>query len=398
MLIVKKYGGTSVATPEKILDIAKHLKKLSEEGHKLIIIISAMGDTTDDLVDLSRRITHTPIQREMDMLLSAGERISMALMSMALNSLGCSAISFTGSQSGVLTDGSHNSARIIDIRPFRVEEELKKGRIVIIAGFQGVNPQTKEITTLGRGGSDTTAVAMAAQFKADRCDILTDVRGIYTIDPRISGVVPKHLEKLDYAMTMEMAYWGARVLHYRSVELAERAQVPVLVHLSSEEGSGSLIETMEATHIQAVNYNAQLAVLKFGKGFDLKISLEAIEAGLTHGKLSVPQIIYERGTENGREIFITAPPEHFDSILASVSEWCKHHKKTPPTLETHLATVTLSGRGLVNSKALFEASSTLSKNAIETEALITTPLSITYVVASSQVQNAAQLLHKQFVG
>jgi aspartate kinase len=398
MLIVKKYGGSSVSTPEKILEIAKHLKNLSEEGHRLVVIVSAMGDTTDDLVDLSRRITHTPIQREMDMLLSAGERISMSLMSMALNSLGCEAISFTGSQSGVLTDGSHNSARIMDIRPFRVDEELKKGRIVIIAGFQGVNPQTKEITTLGRGGSDTTAVAMAAHFKADRCDILTDVRGVFSIDPRIPGVVPKHLAKLDYDTTMEMAYWGARVLHYRSVELAERAQVPLLVHLSSEEGSGSLIESMEETNIQAVNYNTQLAVLKFGKGFDLKTSLEALEAGLSHGKLSVPQIIYERGTTEGREVFISAPSELFESIHSSVSEWCKNHKKPMPQLETHLATVTLTGRGLVNSKTLFDASSALSKNGIETEALITTPLSLTYVISASQVQNAAQLLHKQFVG
>ena len=170
-----------------------------------------MGDTTDDLVDLSRRITHTPIQREMDMLLSTGERISMALMSMALNSLGCEAISFTGSQSGVFTDGSHNNARINEIRAFRVKEELDRGKVVIIAGFQGVNPETKEITTLGRGGSDTTAVAMAAHFKADRCDILTDVRGIFSIDPRLPGVTPQPFENVDYERCMDFAYWGARV-------------------------------------------------------------------------------------------------------------------------------------------------------------------------------------------
>jgi aspartate kinase len=397
MLIVKKYGGSSVSTPEKILEIAKKLKSLSEQGHKLIVIVSAMGDTTDDLVQLSRRITHTPIQREMDMLLSAGERISMALMSMALNSLGCEAISFTGSQSGVFTDESHNNARIKSIKAFRVKEEIDRGRVVIIAGFQGVNPETKEITTLGRGGSDTTAVAMAAHFNADRCDILTDVRGIYSVDPRLPGVTPLHFAKLDYAITMEMAYWGARVLHYRSVELAERSQVPLAVHLSSEEGLGTLIDSMEETQITAVNYNSQLACIHFGKDLQFSECMSALNKSLQLGKMPAPQIVHERSSNSGREFFVSAPQEHFENIQKHLNEWAITNKKAKPMVTNNFGTVTLTGRGLVNSNCPFKAAQTLNDNTIETDGIIVTPLSISFLVPNRQVQKAAQILHEFFV-
>lgn len=397
MLIVKKYGGSSVSTPEKILLIANKLKGLHDEGHKLIVIVSAMGDSTDDLIELSRRITHTPVQRELDMLMSSGERISMALMAIALNSLGCPAISFTGSQSGVFTDGSHNNARIVDIKAIRVKQELEKGRVVIIAGFQGVDPATKEITTLGRGGSDTTAMAIAAHFKADRCDILTDVKGIYTVDPRISGTSPKHLPSIDYETTMEMAYWGARVLHYRCVELAERTGMPLLVHLSSEEGRGTLVAPMEQLDIQAVNYNSQVAQLKFSSDFNLSSALHAIASGVLHGKLPTPHILYQRSLPAGPEFFITAPQELFESLVREIGGWCERHNKKAPTLETHFATVTLTGRGMVNSPAVFQASQVLADNQITSEALITTPLSLTFVVPLDHVQTAAQKLHEKFI-
>jgi aspartate kinase len=396
MLFVKKYGGSSVSTPEKILEIAHRLKFLHNEGHKLIVIISAMGDTTDELIGLSRRITLTPVQRELDMLMTSGERISMALMAIALNSLGCPAISFTGSQSGVFTDGSHNSARIVDIKAIRVKQELDKGRIVIIAGFQGVDPVTKEITTLGRGGSDTTAMAMAAAFDADRCDILTDVRGIFTVDPRIAGSTPHHFTRLDYETTMEMAYWGARVLHYRCVELAERTQTPLLVHLSSEEGKGTLIEPMEELDIQAVNYNSQIALLKFDTTFDLRSGLEAIGAGVSHGKQPLPHIVYQRTMPTGPEFFITAPQELFEGLLREIGEWCQRHGKKAPVLETHFATVSVTGRGLVNSAAAFEASKILAENKIGTEGLVITPLSVSFIIPLTQVQEAARTLHEKF--
>lgn len=398
MLTVKKYGGSSVSTPEKILKIAEKLKSLKIQGEKLIVIVSAMGDTTDDLVELSRRITTTPVQREMDMLLSSGERISMALMAMALNSLGCEAISFTGSQSGVFTDHSHNNARLHDIKAIRVAEELEKGKIVIIAGFQGVNPQTKEVTTLGRGGSDTTAVAMAAAFNASSCDILTDVKGLYSVDPRIPAVTPKFFPFLDYELTMEMAYWGARVLHYRSVELAERKEVPLLVHLSSEEGQGTVIGKgvgMELTEIKAVNYSNQVGCLKF-QGPDLCGCLSALKGAVTAGRLATPQIFYERKTTHGQEIFITAPRETFDGLHNSLTQWCHENKINAPTLDTHWNTVTLTGRGLVNSPVIFEASETLRDSGISVEGMITTSLSITFIVPENSTQKAVQTLHQKF--
>jgi aspartate kinase len=388
MLLVKKYGGSSVSSPEKILEIAKRLKHLADQGHKLIIIVSAMGDSTDDLVQLSRRITLTPVQRELDMLLSAGERISMSLLAIALNSLGCEAISFTGSQSGVFTDGSHNNARVKSIKAFRVQEELDKGRIVIIAGFQGVNPETKEITTLGRGGSDTTAVAMAAQFKADRCDILTDVRGVYSIDPRISGVSPQPLAHLDYNATLEMCYWGARVLHYRSVELAERTGVPILVHLSSEEGSGTLIQSMEEKNFKAVNYNSQVARLHF-ENLDLHEALATLKKSIKVGKLPTPQIIYERSQKSGVDIFVSTAPENFEGLQKNL--------EGKAVVDSHWATVTLSGRGLVNSEGPFEIAETLKQNEIPFEGLITTPLSFSFVIHNDKVQRAAKVLHDKFV-
>jgi aspartate kinase len=403
MLIVKKYGGSSVSSPEKILSIAKKLKVLKDHGNKLIVIVSAMGNSTDDLVELSRQITHTPIQREFDMLLSAGERISMALMSMALNSIGCEAISFTGSQSGVFTDGSHNNARVIDIKAFRVEEELRRGKIVIIAGFQGVDPVTKEITTLGRGGSDTTAVALAGKFKAQRCDILTDVRGLYSVDPRVAGVHPKPISNLNYDIAMEMAYWGARVLHYRSVELASRLNVEMLVHLHSEEGEGTTINSkkkdlkMEATHITAVNYNSEIAVLRFPPEYTLAAALESVSAGLGSNHQASPKIVYERTTSQGRELFLTAAPELFEGIHKSVSTWCEKHQKSTPTMSSEFATVSVTGWGLINSQLTFDASRVLTENEILPEALITTPLTISFIVPQNKVQLAAQKLHQRFI-
>jgi aspartate kinase len=397
MLLVKKYGGSSVSTPEKILEIAQRLKGLSNQGHKLIVIVSAMGDTTDDLISLCDRITTTPVQRELDMLLSSGERIAMALLAIALNSIGCDAISFTGSQSGVFTDGSHNNARIKAIKPLRVQEELEKGRIVIIAGFQGVNPETKEVTTLGRGGSDTTAVAMAAQFKAERCDILTDVRGVFTIDPRISGVNPLPLENLDYEVAMEMTYWGARVLHYRSVELAERTRVPILVHLSSEEGSGTLVTQMEERECRAVTYNGDLAKICFDETYSLEAAFELIEKTLEKNRLPSPQILLERKTKAGREIVLTSPKENLENLSSHIRKEAETSQLSTPLLEAHWGSVTLTGRGFSQTSTLFESLRVLKLVGLECDGVISTPLSLSFIVPQSKIEAAARALHQKFI-
>src|SRR4051794_24343724 len=227
-IIVQKYGGACLETPAKIRAVASSLADLHSRGHRVVAIVSAMGKTTDELVKTAYQVSSHPNRRELDMLLTAGERISMSLMSMALADLGVPAISFTGSQAGVMTDESHSSARILDVRPVRVREELDRGRIVVLAGFQGVNPLTREITTLGRGGSDTTAVAMAAALSAERCEIVKEVDGVCSADPRIVAN-SKPLRQLDYASLSEMCFWGAKVLHFRIAELAQNENVPLVL-------------------------------------------------------------------------------------------------------------------------------------------------------------------------
>ena len=218
-IVVQKYGGSSVADADKIRGVAERVMRTKREGHDVCVVVSAMGDTTDDLLAMAKKVTPNPERRELDMLLSAGERISMALLSMAIRELGGDAISFTGSQSGIITNDRHADARIIEVRPFRVQDELSRGKIVVIAGYQGVSYR-KEVTTLGRGGSDTTAVAMAAALGAEWCEICSDVDGVYTADPRVVPAA-KRIGTLSYEETQEMAEAGAKVLNAQAVEFAK---------------------------------------------------------------------------------------------------------------------------------------------------------------------------------
>src|SRR6201997_4202904 len=224
-IVVQKYGGSSVADVGKLRLVADRIMRTKKEGHDVVVVVSAMGDTTDDLLALAKQISPNPDRRELDMLLSAGERISMALLSMAIRELGGDAISFTGSQSGIITNDRHIDARIIEVRPFRVQDELARGRIVVVAGYQGVSYR-KEITTLGRGGSDTTAVAMAAALGADWCEICSDVDGVYTADPRVVSASTR-IGVLSYEETQELAEAGAKVLNAQAVEFAKDTGIAI---------------------------------------------------------------------------------------------------------------------------------------------------------------------------
>ncbi|MFT4199770.1 aspartate kinase [Gordonia sp. (in: high G+C Gram-positive bacteria)] len=239
-LVVQKYGGSSVATAERIRRVAERIVDTRKRGDDVVVVVSAMGDTTDELLDLAEQVNPAPPPREMDMLLTSGERISNALVAMAIASLGAEAQSFTGSQAGVITTSSHGKAKIIDVTPSRVRDALDEGKIVLVAGFQGVAQDTKDVTTLGRGGSDTTAVALAAALNADVCEIYTDVDGIYSADPRI---VPnaRHLDTVSFEEMLEMAAAGAKVLMLRCVEYARRYNVPVHVRSSYSNKPGTLV-------------------------------------------------------------------------------------------------------------------------------------------------------------
>jgi aspartate kinase len=239
-LIVQKYGGSSVADAASIKRVAKRVAEAKRAGHDVVVVVSAMGDTTDELIDLANQVTPMPPQREMDILLTAGERISMSLLAMAIHNLGVDAKSFTGQQAGVITDESYGKARIIDVTPSRIKDTVARGEVAIVAGFQGVNPTTNDVTTLGRGGSDTTAVALAAALKADVCEIYTDVDGVFSADPRIVPSARK-LDRISYDEMLEMAASGAKVLVLRCVEYARRYEVPVHVRSSFSTHTGTLV-------------------------------------------------------------------------------------------------------------------------------------------------------------
>ncbi|MDQ6642677.1 MAG: aspartate kinase [Actinomycetota bacterium] len=240
-IVVQKYGGSSVADAVSIKRVAQRIVDTKRSGNDVVVVVSAMGDSTDELIDLAEQVSPIPAPRELDMLLTAGERISMALLAMAIGNLGLDARSFTGSQAGVITDGSHGKAKIIDVTPGRIEQALQAGAIAIVAGFQGVSQGTKDITTLGRGGSDTTAVALAAALRADVCEIYSDVDGVFTADPRIVPTARK-LDQVTYEEMLEMAACGAKILHLRCVEYARRYNLPIHVRSSFTNSPGSWIE------------------------------------------------------------------------------------------------------------------------------------------------------------
>src|SRR5512139_480743 len=237
-IVVQKYGGSSVADAEGIKRVAQRIIEAKRAGNDVVVVVSAMGDTTDELIDLAQQVSPLPAGRELDMLLTAGERISMALLAMAIGNLGQRAQSFTGSQAGVITDGTHGRAKIIDVTPGRIEKALAAGAIAIVAGFQGVSQDTKDITTLGRGGSDTTAVALAAALEADVCEIYSDVDGVYSADPRMVPTA-RHLPSVSYEEMLELAASGAKILHLRCVEYARRYHVPLVVRSSFSTKPGT---------------------------------------------------------------------------------------------------------------------------------------------------------------
>ena len=239
-LIVQKYGGSSVADAEGMKRVAARIVASKRDGNQVVVVVSAMGDTTDELIDLANQITPIPTGRELDMLLTAGERISMALLAMAISNLGHEARSFTGSQAGVITDSAHGRARIIDVTPGRIQEALEEGAIAIVAGFQGISQDTKDVTTLGRGGSDTTAVALAAALDADVCEIYTDVDGVFSADPRVVPAAKK-LKTVTYDEMLELAASGAKVLHLRCVEYARRYDLPIHVRSSFTTNEGTWV-------------------------------------------------------------------------------------------------------------------------------------------------------------
>lgn len=385
-LIVQKYGGKCLATIESVKQVASRVAELQSSGKSVIVVVSAMGQSTDNLLSMAYQVSQKPNRRELDMLLTTGERISMTLLSMALHDLGCKAISYTGSQAGVMTDESHSSARIIDIKPIRIEESLKRGEVVVLAGFQGVSPITKEVTTLGRGGSDTTAVAMAAHFEAERCEILKDVDGIASADPKIvSGT--KVYKKLTYDIVSDMCFWGAKVLHYRSIELAKKEGVPLFVGSASQLNTGTLIvpedQMLEKAKVVSVNSHAFVEHIRVNS-INSADAFQKIAAFVQEHALPSPQILATVQESDHTRMMITGDKESLQAFL-------KAGAKSFATLRPTASSVTVTGYGCTNTEWIAAWLKKLSDAGIQVEKVLTSPLSASVLVNPELREKAMQI-------
>jgi aspartate kinase len=397
-VLVQKYGGTSVDGAERIRSVARRVAAARAAGNDTVVVVSAMGHSTDELIQLARQVSSSPSRREMDMLLTTGERVSMALLAMALHDLGVDAISFTGSQSGILTDDAHNAARIIGLRPDRLRESLALGKVVIVAGFQGVNPQTREITTLGRGGSDTTAVALAAALGPGRCEIYTDVDGVFTADPRVAPAA-RLIPRLSYAACSTLAHLGGRVLHARCVDLAARHRVPLTVRSSFGEAPGTeLVEeiTMEGPRVDAIGHRSGVSVVIAegnagargeARGIIENVAAEFPELELvaheqvsdTHGA-----IVWMGSREDAETL-----ERDFRALRGPGGEWrigCQHGASF----------VSVVGLGL-GAREAARAEAALEKEGMPIHALRTAPTALIFRLPDGQAERAVRALHAAFL-
>ncbi len=395
-LLVQKYGGTSVGTPERIQRVADRIVGTRRSGTDLVVVVSAMGDTTDELADLARQVSTEEHPREMDMLLTSGERISMALVSMAVNDRGQEAVSFTGSQSGIVTDTSHTRAKIVEIKGDRIREELARGRVVIVAGFQGVS-KDREVTTLGRGGSDTTAVALAAALGAEECEIYTDVDGVYTADPRIVPDARK-LPALTYDEMLELASLGAKVLHNRSVEIARRFGVPVHVRSSFNGNEGTRIRkggAMEQVVIRGIAHDADIAkIALLGVPDRPGVAAEIFRGVGGHG-VNVRMIVQASGEGGKNDVTFAVGSHDVKTVLPIVEEMRKHLNARAFVYDPDVAILSVVGEGLATSPgtagAVFDA---LAKADVNIELISTSSITITCMMRQQDVERAVRSLHQ----
>ncbi len=394
-LLVQKYGGTSVGSPKRILSVAERIAKVRARGHQLVVVVSAMGHTTDELIELAHRVSDRPPHREMDMLLTAGERISMALLSMALSDLKIPAVSFTGSQTGIITDSSHRCARIRQILGDRVRSALAEDKVAIVAGFQGVS-ETKEITTLGRGGSDTTAVALAATLGAESCEIFTDVDGVFSADPRI---VPQAWlwSQIPHDLMVEMATRGAGVLHPRSVELSKQFGVVLRVRSSLNESEGTEVmsrkkEIMEEYQVVGVTSDPGKALLIV----DLMrpTVLSSIWDAAAHAHLSVVAPMFSAG-----RIAFFAERDAEGDWKKKLEQLSNDGFVSKYEFDKTVVPVSIVGdRFSQDGAALSEVIEALGKHKILVTHGVASALAITVAVSAGREKEAVQALHARFLG
>ena len=399
-LVVQKYGGSSVSDAERIKRVAERIVATRKEGHDVVVVVSAMGDTTDELLDLAQQVSPLPPGRELDMLLTAGERISMALLAMAIQNLGASARSFTGSQAGVITDSSHGRARIIDVTPGRITDALTKGHIAIVAGFQGVSQDTKDITTLGRGGSDTTAVALAAALGAEVCEIYTDVDGVYSADPRLVKNA-RHLATVSYEEMLELAASGAKILHLRCVEYARRYAVPLVVRSSFSTNPGTLItgdSNVEQAIISGVAHDLTEARVTVVGVPDKPGEAAAIFRAVADAEVNIDMIVQNvSGATDRTDISFTLPKSDLATAMSALSKLQGSVGFEQLLSDEHIGKVSLVGAGMKShpgvTATFFEA---LARGSINAEAISTSEIRISVVCRDTDVPAAVTAIHEAF--
>ena len=398
-LIVQKFGGSSVANVERIKQVARRVVDTKRHGHRLVVVVSALGDTTDDLLDLVRQLTDNPIEREMDMLLATGEQVSVALLAMAIQALGEKAISFTGPQVGIITDPTHTKARILHINTARIEEALRKGNIVIVAGFQG-KTATEEITTLGRGGSDLTAVALAKALSAARCEIYTDVNGIYTADPR---VVPnaRKLDKISYDEILELASLGTQVMQSRSIEVGKKFNVPIHVRSSLNHSEGTLItketQKMEEVVVSGVALNQNEAKITIFKVPDRPgVAAKIFKTIADHG-INVDMIIQNKTETKTTDISFTVFKSELNRGIEAVRRAARSVNAGHVACDENIAKVSVVGIGMrSHSGVASKMFGALAKHRINIDMISTSEIKISCVVPGNKGKQAVRAIHQEF--
>ena len=398
-LIVQKYGGSSVADTERIKNVARRIADTRDKGHQVVVVVSAMGDTTDGLINLAHQVTQRPSERELDALVSTGEVVSGTLLAMALGAMGYGAISLSGAQAGIRTDAAHRRARILKIESKRVIQELEKGNIVIVAGFQGANKEM-DVTTLGRGASDTSAVALAASLGAEVCQIYTDVEGVYTADPRL---VPEaeQLSEIGYEEMLELASYGAKVMHPRAVELGELYNVPILVASSFTGRPGTLIHggvSMEVRNkVRSIAHDLDVAKITVVGIPDRPGIAAALFEPLAGAGISVDTIVQNASVNNITDLTFTVAKSQLHDAMEVVEPITKSIGARECISDTGLGEVSIVGTGMLNTPGYAARMfSTLSKRGINIQLIATSEIRITCIIDESRIEDAVRTLHRAF--
>jgi aspartate kinase len=398
-LIVQKFGGSSVANVERIQNVARRVVSYKKKGYGLVVVVSALGDTTDELIELANQITNDPSEREMDMLLSTGEQISVALLAMAIHKLGQEAISFTGGQVGIMTDGNFTKARITKINANNIRKQLKAGKIVIVAGFQGIS-MNHDITTLGRGGSDLTAVALATTLRADECEIYTDVEGIYTTDPRVEPKAKK-IKEITFDEMLEMASLGAQVMQPRSIEVAKKFNMPLHVRSSFSENTGTMIlkevARMEDALITGITLNKSEAKITVCDVPDKPGVAAQLFKDLSLGGVSVDMIVQNVSHTRKTDISFTIAKANAHKAMKLTKKTADEIGAGDIVLDEDIARVGVVGIGMKSHQGVAaKMFDTLAENKINIEMISTSDISISCIIKKKFAETAVKTLHKNF--